>query len=118
MKAAILLISFSIVGGMFGVIHCLAWNSTFPTPIEQLLWRVSASVVTFLPGLGFAVYAFAQLEARGVKEALLKTVAWLLAAAYCLSRICLLALAVSTLRALPERAYETPTWTVYVPHIG
>jgi hypothetical protein len=42
----------------------------------------------------------------------------LLAAGYCFGRVCLLALALAALRALPEGAYEIPSWTVYIPHIG
>ena len=30
-KGVIVLVCFSIIGGMFGAIHCLAWNSAFPT---------------------------------------------------------------------------------------
>uniref|UniRef100_A0A093V6L0 Uncharacterized protein n=1 Tax=Talaromyces marneffei PM1 TaxID=1077442 RepID=A0A093V6L0_TALMA len=30
----------------FGGLHCLAWNSHFPTPIERLLWRISSIYIT------------------------------------------------------------------------
>ena len=116
-KVVIVLICFSIIGGMFGAIHCLAWFSTFPTPVERLLWRVSALVVTAFPGLGFAIYIVGD-AAYGKTEHSLKAAAWFLAAVYCLGRICLLALALAALRGLPESAYEVPSWTVYIPHIG
>ena len=35
---------------VYGVVHFLAWNDHFPTPLERLLWRVSSFVVT-RPGL-------------------------------------------------------------------
>jgi len=117
-KFTVLLICLSIIGGLFGTIHCLAWNSIFPTPVEHLLWRVSALVVTTFPGLGFAIYAVGDQEAKGMMKGLLKGAAWFLAAVYCLGRVCLLALALATLRALPKKASEVPSWTVYIPHIG
>ncbi len=30
----------------YGTLHLLAWNAVFPSPVEQLLWRISASCVT------------------------------------------------------------------------
>ena len=116
-KTVIMCICFASIGGMFGAIHCLAWNSTFPTPVELLLWRVSALVVTAFPGLGFAIYVVGE-NAFSKKERSLKAVAWFLAVVYCLGRVCLLALALAALRGLPESAYEVPSWTVYSPHIG
>jgi hypothetical protein len=42
----------SILGGtVFGGLHCLAWNSHFPTSIELLLWRISSVLMTALPVL-------------------------------------------------------------------
>ena len=117
-KGVVVLICFSIIGGIFGAIHCLAWNSTFPTNAEHLLWRVSALVVTAFPGLGFAVFVFGDQETSGRMEGSLKAAAWFLAVVYCLGRVCLLALGLAALRALPESAYEVPSWTVYIPHIG
>lgn len=35
-------------GAIFGMIHCLAWNFEFPSHIEQILWRTSASVIAGL----------------------------------------------------------------------
>ena len=117
-KVRVVLICFYIIGGVFGAVHCLAWNSTFPTRVEHLLWRISASVVTAFPGLGFAIYRFGERKVSSRMEGLVKAVAWFLAAVYCLGRVCLLGLALSALRRLPESAYKMPSWTVYIPHIG
>lgn len=36
----------SLIGGVvFGNIHCATWNFFFPTPTEQLLWRISSASV-------------------------------------------------------------------------
>ena len=73
--------------------------------------------VTVFPGLGFAIYHVGD-NTSGSMEFSMKAAAWFLAAVYCLGRVCLLALALAALRALPESAYEVPSWTVYIPHIG
>jgi hypothetical protein len=114
--ATIGLVTVTIIGGTFGAIHCLAWNSTFPSHIEQALWRVSALVVTASPSLGFA-FALS-LEIWDVPETLLWIIGGLFGSVYCMGRICLLAIALAALRSLPERAYESPSWTTYIPHIG
>lgn len=31
---------------LYGGLHLVAWNAAFPSPVEQLLWRISASCVT------------------------------------------------------------------------
>lgn len=36
---------------LYGAAHVSAWNSHFPTPTEQLLWRI-ASIIVGLPGFG------------------------------------------------------------------
>ena len=36
--AAVLVFGTAMIGGTFGAIHCLAWNSTFPSHVEQTLW--------------------------------------------------------------------------------
>ena len=104
------------IGAASGAIHSLAWNSTFPTRLEQTLWRVSALVVTALPPFVLTIKAIAR-SAR-----LPGFVEWgsvsLFTLIYPAARICLLGLAFVSLRALSIKAYETPSWTVYIPHIG
>jgi hypothetical protein len=41
----------------FGGIHCGAWNFSFPTPQEQVLWRVASVLSTFVMLTGFIVTA-------------------------------------------------------------
>jgi len=112
---AFIVVAFSIIGGTFGALHCLAWNSIFPTQLEQTVWRGAALVVTLFPGLGFAAVG---LAVSADADEPVKFGDWLLACVYSVARLCLLGLALAALRALPERAYETPSWTVYIPHIG
>ncbi len=45
------IISSSIICGIFGAIHCIAWNSKFPSRAESILWRISAIIVTTAPSI-------------------------------------------------------------------
>ena len=104
------------IGGMFGAIHCMAWNSTFPSGIEHLLWRICAPLVTVLPGV---IIGFSVLAVRfDLSDGTTGFIDLLAMVAYSFARICLLILALVALRALPFRAYETSTWSAFVPHIG
>jgi len=101
---------FAIVGGLFGAISCLAWNSSFPTHIEQMLWRISAVVVTLAPGAVFFIFALGGKNAPQVASPAIF--------AYRAGRICLLLLALTAFRSLSYSAYGSPSWSIYVPHIG
>ena len=35
-----------VLSGSFGAIHCLGWNSHFPSHVEKISWRVAALTVT------------------------------------------------------------------------
>ena len=39
------LVSFLLVSGVYGAIHALAWDSTFPNETETTLWRVASLLV-------------------------------------------------------------------------
>jgi len=103
---------------LFGAIHCLAWHSVFSSHRDQIIWRVSAVVVTVLPFLLFGLLAFYDKSQGTVAEKTLLLVNLFLALAYAAARICLLVVAFSALRALPYKALEVPSWSLYIPHIG
>ncbi|KAF8630484.1 hypothetical protein AX17_005407 [Amanita inopinata Kibby_2008] len=108
-----------VVGGLFGVIHCLAWNSQFPTPAERIIWRVSSLLVTFISGLVFTVAIFGPDDDPTwlTWENWTFPVILLFVMAYCVARICLLVIAFLTLRFLPHKAYVSPSWTSFFPHV-
>ncbi|KAF8625837.1 hypothetical protein AX15_005164 [Amanita polypyramis BW_CC] len=110
------------LSGVFGAIHCLAWNSTFATHVESTLWRISAVIVTVTPTVFFALMTGYIAYMRGLKaDEFGKKVAvpsLIISLAYIFGRVCLLVLAFISLRALPEKAYLVPSWTLYIPHIG
>ena len=111
------IISFSIIGGIFGAIHCLAWNSAFPTHAERIIWRVASLIVTAIPGIIYTVYAFHPSSYK-IGDTLKSPFVVPLMIIYCLARTCLLVSAIVDLRALPIKAYMIPSWSRFIPHIG
>ena len=73
----------------FGAIHCLAWNSPFPTTKERLAWRISAIATIVVP------------------DFILNYIFW---------RLGIILLALIAFRALPADAFETVQWNQYIPH--
>ena len=117
LQTLLVIVSFSIIGGLFGAIHCLAWNSTFPTHAERIIWRVAALIVTAIPGIIYTVYAFHPNSFK-IGETLKSPFVVTLMIIYCLARTCLLVSAIVDLRALPFKAYMIPSWSRFIPHIG
>lgn len=119
--------TFSLVGALFGAVHCLAWNFSFPTSNEQFLWRTASSTLvgSFVAVLR-AVFpwdpsAFPPGFWRNVCGCSLWTVGDLLfvyaITLYPLARIALLVLAIASFRSLPPSAFDTVDWIDFVPHI-
>ena len=111
-----------VIGGMFGAIHCLAWNAHFLTHIESKLWRASAAIVTAAPGTLILLWIVNEYTIGKLANAdweatcgVLQGIGIILA--YTLARICLLVLALLSLRALPYDAHVMASWTIYIPHI-
>jgi hypothetical protein len=109
-----------LVTMIFGGIHCVAWSFTFPSPTEQLLWRISSIAITGIP------LAVAGIEYIGHQlhydnpvelEAILLITLVLLVILYPISRILLLVLSITTLHSLPPSAYQTVQWTSFLPHV-
>ncbi|KAF8625834.1 hypothetical protein AX15_005163 [Amanita polypyramis BW_CC] len=113
----------SVVIGMFGAIHCLAWNSSFPTRIESLLWRISSITIIAIP-TGVCAVSILVLVFYGYSAIKIPDTGWTaveitiisLAIPYIFARTCLLVIALTSLRALPEKAFLIPSWTLYIPH--
>lgn len=118
--------TFSLVGALYGAIHCFAWNSSFPTISEQLYWRSASStlVVSCVAALR-SVFPWDNPASTGFWI----TICWffthtiggslvLLATfSYPLARITLLVLAIASLRSLPPSAFHSVDWIDFIPHI-
>ncbi|KAF7369949.1 hypothetical protein MSAN_00624700 [Mycena sanguinolenta] len=106
-----------LVGTLFGVIHCTAWNANFPTPAEMWIWRTASFVIVATPGLisfllplmGFAIPEHADSAAD--------VITGLATAIYIVARLILIVLPFVELRSLPASAFVDVNWSSYIPHI-
>ena len=107
-----------LVTMVFGGIHCIAWSFAFPSPTEQLLWRISSIAITAIPlaFIGIAVIGN-RLDDYCIVEITFAIPFFLLFFLYPISRILLLLLSLTTLRSLPPSAYQTVQWTTFIPHV-
>ena len=103
----------------FGAIHCLAWNSPFPTSREQLAWRICSAATTALPASAALLTVVAILfdnDGDGAVAMVGIFLLFLSALSYILGRITIIVLAFMSLRALPLDALRTVDWNNYIPH--
>ncbi|TVY82104.1 hypothetical protein LSUE1_G004253 [Lachnellula suecica] len=61
----------SFVVGLYGGLHIAAWNSHFPTVVEQVMWQISAILVAVSGTLALALIAIDRLPSWG-KESYIK----------------------------------------------
>ena len=109
-----------MVGVCFGAIHCIAWDFSFPTHIELLIWRVSSVAITAVPIYIPLMFLLAILaNSMDFEFTTIAVVSSVLPAGilYILARAVTLVLAFTSLRDLPPGAYETVYWTTFIPHI-
>jgi hypothetical protein len=122
------------IGVFFGAVHCTAWSFQFPSRTEQILWRSSAVILMGLPVCLSVIGAPISMlcpggipfRRRNVFERVFATLVTyiivigfpiLAGMVYVFARITTLALAFTTLRALPPDAYKTAQWTNLLPHL-
>jgi hypothetical protein len=119
--------SASVVGTMFGGLHFIAWSYPFPTHIEKLLWRSSTLILLCTPTF-FTMHrlmvGLAYWKGRrklpplfGWESMLTGTLFMVAMILYVLARTVLITLAIISLRALPPGAYQTVSWTYFIPHV-
>ena len=110
---------------LYGVVHFLAWNGHFPTPLESSLWRVSSFVVTFSGMVVLSgVFVFVRLEhnniisERTLDMFTLITTIIILPIAYFLASGFLVAESIRQLFFLDPAAYQLPSWSPYWPRLS
>jgi hypothetical protein len=108
-------IMMSVVGTVFGGIHCIGWFFIFPSNNEAMLWRVSSAVLTGITFL-FPLLAFllAVLPDWVGFYLPLPTIMLLV---YVVSRLLLLVEAFISLRHLTPGMLALVKWTSFIPHI-
>ncbi|KAJ7761222.1 hypothetical protein DFH07DRAFT_740361 [Mycena maculata] len=103
---------------LFGAVHCLAWNSSFPSAIEMWIWRACASLITGLPLLSFLLMQVQKKFPRGsAPRTVLTLINWALMALYPSARVTLLILTFTTLRDLPLRMFIDVNWSTAFKHL-
>ena len=114
-------IPFGLSACGFGAIHCLAWNSPFPTSRERLAWRICSVTTTALsvPYIPL-IHRVTSLEESSMSKLDNSTeyLTVLMMAVYIIGRATLIVLAFMTLRALPADAFQTVNWNNYIPHFA
>lgn len=111
----------AIVGIIFGAIHCIAWSSSFPSHMEQTLWRISCVAIVGVPSVYFIAYTVAGLfmgaDDLWDLQPLLQMIVPPLLFVYLVGRVTLFVLAFMSLRALPPGVFETVQWATFILHI-
>ena len=112
-------ISMSVVGVVFGGIHCAGWFFTFPSSDEAMLWRVSSAVLT---GIAFLlpllVYLIIQVKTSSHRwEYFFAALLTIILQVYVASRLLLLVEAFISLRFLTPEMLALVKWTSFIPHI-
>ena len=113
----------SVVGGVFGGIHCAGWFFDFPSSAEAMLWRFSSAVLTgiafLLPILFFFVTLLFEnsINRTDQGEFFIMAVFSITLLVYVVSRLLLLVEAFISLRHLTPGMVALVKWTSFIPHI-
>ncbi|KAG8809784.1 hypothetical protein FRB91_005157 [Serendipita sp. 411] len=125
----------TVIGGLVGAIHFLAWSSSFPTHKMHILWRWGSTLMTAAPFPTFA-YCIAGLFSESLHNVgnnfamIIRN--WvarplfilsgilsmsLVPLAYVVGRVITLTIAFQTLSSLSSEAFQSIQWTNIFPHI-
>jgi len=115
-------LSISFVGLVFGGVHLAAWNSSFPTYAEQILWRISSTITAsswsvFVLSLWLSVFVAKRPEGKIVSKVCGIILGLGLLPVF-LVRIYLLVESFASIRRLPAGSYRLHTWSNLWPHVG
>ncbi|KAJ7130499.1 hypothetical protein C8R44DRAFT_872292 [Mycena epipterygia] len=115
-----LLVEF-LIGTIFGVIHCVAWNADFPSTIEMWMWRACSLMVAVTPVfIGFVTALGISVHGTVIEDtltAILGIIGLVSIPLYIIARLFLITIPFTSLRALPPGAFIDVDWSVYIPHL-
>ena len=115
--------SMAISPMLYGMVHFLAWNEQFPTPLERLLWRVSSFVIT-CSGL---IEVFLSFSGEWVEkrygtihsiDSVILFFVFVVPLTHVLASGFLIVESVRQLLFLDDAAYQLPAWSNYWPHFS
>jgi len=112
----------SIVGILFGGIHCIAWFFPFPSIIEEYIWRASAVAITAIPVFFFIEFLINKRISdksrfKGLFKLFQHSMAFFCIVVYLVARIALLVVPFLVLRSLPPGSLSAIKWSSFIPHI-
>ncbi|KDR73310.1 hypothetical protein GALMADRAFT_72785 [Galerina marginata CBS 339.88] len=115
------------VGILFGTIHCVGWNFSFPSDRECNFWRFCSATITIVPGVGLVEMIIGKLDieeeggfdsfllSQPSEVGLMLTIVML--PLYLFARLAILVQALMLLRNPQIEALMTVEWTSFIPHI-
>ena len=120
-----LLYGFTIAGCLYGGLHLLAWDAPFVSRAEQVVWRISGTLIASSGPASILTRPLDRVPPWIASHALARridrTLAYVLASffivAYVLARIYLVLECFLQLARLPQSTYLQPSWSQYFPHI-
>ena len=107
----------------FGAIHCLGWNSPFPTTKERLAWHICAITTTVMPFFCVTLFYLSKwIEGKYNTitdyNIIISVVVPPSILLHAIGRTTIVVLAFISLRALPADAFQTVNWNNYIPHFA
>lgn len=111
---------------VFGCIHCVAWEFTFPTQPEKILWHASSitTIITFpvfliITSIALTSWRWVTGEELGIYSITspLLSIPAIFLAIFIGARIFMIVEAFRSLAFLPADAFVS-TWAANLPHIG
>lgn len=105
-----------LTAAAFNALHCIAWDYTFPTPVEQWIWRIASIVAIGVSALSFVIAEAAYMKWLGLGM-ITKVTMFLCLPIYVGARLCLIVVTFSSLRAVPADIYTSPSWVNSIIHI-
>ncbi|KAF8193842.1 hypothetical protein K438DRAFT_1719845 [Mycena galopus ATCC 62051] len=114
----------TLVGTVFGAIHCAAWAVVFPSAAEMWLWRSCSSVIAAIPVL-LMLQVLLRLGAdkwklyAGIQifSTMSTLTTWSGIPLYVLARSILIILPFTALRSPTSSTFVDVNWSTYIPHI-
>jgi hypothetical protein len=112
--------AFAIASLVVGGIHCAAWEFVFPTPTEQLLWRIASIFVTVVPVVEAAAIYHVNECSYSTGAAIMVfggVIEFALPVSYALMRLFLIVEMFLSLRRVPSEVYQQISWVDFIPHL-
>ncbi|KAF2218663.1 hypothetical protein BDZ85DRAFT_78397 [Elsinoe ampelina] len=108
-----------ITGIIFCCIHLSAWNFSFPTETEKILWWACSIASATVPLLSFIAVFLRSLSPKRFDSLwpLVLAIYCTIMLIYIMCRLILCVIMLTTMRYLPEGSFTSINWALRFPHI-